>query len=122
MRVLEAALRGADLWYPHRQDVCWAQLDKKRPAIILSIDELNQYSHDVCLIPTTCEHHGEFTLRVDLAKGDGGLPDNCWAKCDQPTTIERRDVQGPSLGRLSDEKFREIQINVRKALGLTKIV
>lgn len=121
MRAIEEALRKAEVWYPKRGYACWANLDKRRPVIILSIDQLNRHSLDVCVIPTTCEQHEEFPMRVPLDKGDGGLEEKCWAKCDQPTTIVRDRVDS-LIGRISPEKFKEIQERVKQSLGFSKII
>ncbi len=121
MRALETALRTSDIWYPRRGDVCWVRLDKRRPAVILSINELNRHALDVCVVPITTEHHGQFPMRVPIEKGDGGLPAECWAKCDQPTTIEKIRVDS-RLGTLSADAFRKIQEKVSISLGLTRIL
>jgi len=120
MRTIEEALRKADVWYPKRGDICWVNLDKRRPAIILSIDQLNKYALDVCVIPTTSERHEEFPTRVLLDEGEGGLTEKCWAKCDQPTTIEQNRVDS-LIGKMPPEKFDEIQERVKQSLGFSKI-
>ena len=105
-------------WYPRRGEVYLVLVDKERPAVILSIDELNRHALDVCVVPFTTVHHGAFSMRVPVQAGDGGLNRNCWAKCDQVTTIEKSFLHSPALGRLSAAAFQEIQDQVRTALGL----
>ncbi len=105
-------------WYPKRGEVYLVNLDKLRPAIILSVDALNKHALDVCLVPTTSVERTEFSVRVPLKAGDGGLRLKCWAKCDQPTTLEKTYLQYPALGVLCLDAFRNIQEQVRIALGL----
>lgn len=105
-------------WHPKRGEVYWVRLDKRRPALILSVDALNRHALDVCLVPLTTIQHREFSLRVPIPAGDGGLTQACWAKCDQVTTLEKRLLQPPALGRLSSLTLRKIEAQVRVALGL----
>jgi mRNA-degrading endonuclease toxin of MazEF toxin-antitoxin module len=116
MRALETALRNAEVWYPSRGYVCWVLLDKLRPGVIISIDQLNRTALDVCIVPTTGEHHGNFPMRVELTKADG-LPEQCWAKCDQVTTVLKLDVKS-LITKLPAEKFKLIETQVRRCLGL----
>jgi mRNA-degrading endonuclease toxin of MazEF toxin-antitoxin module len=106
-------------WYPKRGEVYLAQLDKPRPAVILSVDSLNKFALDVCVIPITSIRHGEFSMRIPIRARDGGLHRNCWAKCDQVTTLEKSDLRYPPLGLLSPAALQAIQDQVKVALGLT---
>lgn len=56
--------------YPKRGEIYVANLDKPRPAIILSVDQLNRHSLDVCVIPITTKQHARSVLRVPLKKGE----------------------------------------------------
>jgi mRNA-degrading endonuclease toxin of MazEF toxin-antitoxin module len=103
--------------FPRRGQVFYASLDKDRPVIILSADSLNRFSLDVCIVPLTTVKHDEFSVRVPLKKGDGGLKSDCWAKCDQVTTLEKRFLQFPAKGKLGPA-FVEIEKQVRISLGL----
>ncbi|HUJ96197.1 MAG TPA: type II toxin-antitoxin system PemK/MazF family toxin [Terriglobales bacterium] len=106
-------------WYPRRGEVCLVSLDKNRPALILSSDFLNRNALDVCVVPITSVHHGRFALRIAIPHGEGGLYRDSWAKCDQVTTLEKRDVMYPPLGRLSNATLARIEDGVRLALQLT---
>ncbi len=111
-------LRPPAGWYPKRGEVYLVSLDKPRPAMVLSVNELNQHALDVCLVPVTSVQHREFRVRVAIRSGDGGLNANCWAKCDQVTTLERTFLRYPPLGMLSETTVANIQSQVRFALGL----
>src|SRR5436305_6362128 len=105
-------------WFPRRGEVCRVQLDKDRPALVISSDVLNRHSLDVCILHITSEEHRKFALRVLLATGEGGLHRPSWAKCDQVTTIERRELRHPSLGRLTSATLAKIEAAIRIALEL----
>ena len=105
--------------HPRRGEVYLVSLGtKRRPAVILSIDALNRYALDVCIVGLTTVEHAKFSVRVPIKAGDGGLNSDCWAKCDQVTTLEKTLLQYPAIGRLSETTFRKIQEQVKIALGL----
>jgi mRNA-degrading endonuclease toxin of MazEF toxin-antitoxin module len=103
--------------YPKRGDVYLVGLDKPRPAIILSVNELNKHALDVCIVPVTSIEHTAFSMRVPLTKEDGGLHQDCWAKCDQVTTIEKTYLQ-KQIGSLSTQTLQKIEQQIKVALGL----
>jgi mRNA interferase MazF len=105
-------------WYPRRGEICLIDLDKERPALILSSDILNAHSLDVCVLPISAAEHTEFSLRPKLPAGEGGLDRDSWVKCDQPTTVEKRLVIYPPLGSLSPASMQRIETAVKVALDL----
>lgn len=105
-------------WYPRRGEVYWLRLDKDRPAMIVSSDALNRHALDVCVIPITSVPRGRFSLRVAIKAGDGGLSRDSWAKCDQVTTLEKKTLRYPPLGRVATTMLRRIEDGVRLALEL----
>ena len=105
-------------WYPRRGEVCLIELDKQRPAVILSSDSLNRYSLDVCVLPISKSQHKAFSLRPRLKAGDGGLNHDSWVKCDQPTAVEKILVIYPPLGTLSAPSMQRVESAVKAALEL----
>lgn len=98
-----------------------AQLDKLRPVIILSVDALNKFALDVCVVPVTAKQHAQFSMRVPLKAKDGGLQHDGWAKCDQITTLEKSLLRPTAMGMLPEEKFNQIQEQVKVCLGLLAV-
>ncbi len=105
-------------WFPRRGEVCLIDLDKERPAVVLSSDSLNAHSLDVCVLPISKSEHRVFSLRPQLKAGEGGLHYDCWVKCDQPTTVEKQLVVYPPLGSLSSTSMRRIEAAVKASLEL----
>jgi len=105
-------------WFPKRGEVCLVQLDKERPAVILSGDSLNRHSLDVCILPVSKAEHRAFSLRPKLKAGEGGLSFESWVKCDQPTTVEKQLIAYPPLGALSNTSVQLIEAAVKAALEL----
>lgn len=44
-------------WYPSCGEVYLVNLDKPRPAVVLSVDALNKYALDVCVVPIASDEH-----------------------------------------------------------------
>ena len=105
-------------WYPRRGDVCLFDLDKERPAVVISTDALNRFSLDICVVPISKVEHKRFSLRPKLSAGEAGLHHDSWVKCDQVTTLEKALLRYPPLGILPSETFGRIEEQVRICLGL----
>ena len=105
-------------WYPKRREIYLVQMDKPRPAIVLSVDAINKFALDVCVVGVTSVEHRRFSMRVPIKKGDGNLKFDCWAKCDQVTTLERTLLRYPPIGLLSEGTFSQIEEQVKICLGL----
>jgi mRNA-degrading endonuclease toxin of MazEF toxin-antitoxin module len=105
-------------WYPKRGEVYLVQLDKPRPAVVLSVDPLNRFALDVCVVGLTSVEHRKFSMRVPVKKGDANLDSNCWAKCDQVTTLEKALLRYPRIGVLSPGTLGKIEEQVGICLGL----
>ena len=105
-------------WFPRRGEVYLVRLDEDRPALVISADALNRYALDVCVVPMTTVKGPEFSLRVQVKPGEGGLSRDSWAKCDQVTTLEKNLLLYPPLGRLTDETLKTIEQRIKLALQL----
>ncbi|MFL6315056.1 MAG: type II toxin-antitoxin system PemK/MazF family toxin [Terriglobales bacterium] len=105
-------------WYPRRGDVCLFDLDKERPALVVSTDALNRFSLDLCIVPISKIEHKQFSLRPKLKAGEGGLDFESWVKCDQVTTVEKERAVYPALGFLTQENLRKVESSIRTALEL----
>lgn len=76
------------------------QLDRPRPAVVLSVDALNKHALDVCVVGITTVERRTFSMRVPIKKGEANLDFHCWAKCDQVTTLEKTLLRYPPIGVL----------------------
>lgn len=109
---------SATVRFPRRGDIHLVELDKPRPALILSVDQLNRHALDVCVVPITTKEHAQFSMRVLIAAGDGGLNHESWAKCDQVMTLEKSLIRYPATGALSAATLNRIEEQVKVCLGL----
>jgi mRNA-degrading endonuclease toxin of MazEF toxin-antitoxin module len=105
-------------WYPKRGEVYIVQLDKPRPAMVLSVDQINKHALDVCVVGITTVERKSFSMRVLIKKGEANLNFDCWAKCDQVTSLEKTFLRYPAIGVLPAATFARIEEQVRICLGL----
>jgi mRNA-degrading endonuclease toxin of MazEF toxin-antitoxin module len=103
---------------PRRGHLYWVNLDKRRPALILSPDYRNQYARDVIVIPCSTRLRPAPT-HVVLRRGQGGLAESSVLKCEQITTLSKVDVHDGALGKpLPTAILREVERAVLRAIGV----
>jgi mRNA-degrading endonuclease toxin of MazEF toxin-antitoxin module len=104
--------------HPLRGYLYWVELDKRRPALIVSPDYRNELACDVIVIPCST------TLRlapthVMLRRGEGGVDHPSALKCEQITTLHQDDVgRAPLGGQLSQKRMAEVGRAVLWAIGV----
>ena len=96
----------------------WANVDKRRPVLVISIDARNLRSSDVLVIPCTTNLR-EAPTHVRLRRGEGGVPASSMLKCEQITTLPIADVEVDPLGdSLSALQLREVERGILRAIGV----
>jgi mRNA-degrading endonuclease toxin of MazEF toxin-antitoxin module len=92
--------------------------DKRRPALVVSVNARNRLADDVLVIPAST------TLRiapthVRLRKGTGGVRRDSVLKCEQITTLPKRLLGESALGGpLSAALLEEVERGVLRAIGV----
>ena len=98
--------------------IYWANLDKRRPALVISVDSRNDRANDVLVIPCSTKLL-ESPTHVRLARGEGGVPHPCVLKCEQIATAYKVDVDDLPLGPpLGPARLREVERAVARAIGV----
>ena len=101
-----------------RGHLYWAELDKRRPVLVISIDARNERANDVIVVPCSTSIRTAPT-HVRLTRGEGGLPQDCVLKCEQITTLKRYDVDATPLGvALRGARMAEVERGVLRAIGI----
>lgn len=92
--------------------------EKRRPALVVSVDARNRLAEDVLVIPAST------TLRVApthvrLRKGTGGIPVDSVLKCEQITTLPKHLLSESALGGpLSGVLLVEVERGVLRSIGV----
>lgn len=85
-----------------------AEINKTRPALIISNDINNQFSDTVTVIPITSYVEKVYPFEVLLPAVENGLSRNSKAKCNQIRTIDKQRLIKP-LGKLRSEIMEEVE-------------
>jgi mRNA interferase MazF len=111
-----AAREGADV--QKRGHLYWAEMEKRRPVLVVSVDARNERANDVIVVPCSTTMR-EAPTHVRLARGEGGLPRDSVLKCEQITTLKMHDVDlvplGPALGAA---RMAAVERGVLRAIGI----
>jgi len=108
---------------PHRGCLYWVVIpgepgEKRRPALVVSVDARNRLASDVLVIPAST------TLRVApthvrLRKGTGGIRIDSVLKCEQITTLPKHLLSVSALGGpLAAGLLEEVERGVLRAIGV----
>jgi mRNA interferase MazF len=101
-----------------RGHLYWADVEKRRPVLVISADARNERANDVLVIPCST------TLRpapthVWLARGEGGVPQESVLKCEQITTLRKQDLDPAPLGAaLRPSRMAAVERAVLRAIGI----
>jgi len=85
-----------------------AEINKTRPALIISNDVNNQFSDTVTVIPITSYVEKVYPFEVLLPAVENGLSKNSKAKCNQIRTIDKQRLIR-SLGKLRPEIIEAVE-------------
>ena len=98
-----------------RGEVWWAEVDKRRPVVLVSRDEAYAVRSLVIIAPATTTVRG-YAVEVKVGRSEG-LPRGCVINCDWLVTIPKEDLL-ERAGALSVSKLRQLDDSLRFALGL----
>ncbi len=99
-----------------RGEVYWVSLDpavgseigRRRPAVVLQNDVANASSPTVTVIPLSSNVHRAYPFQVRIPAGEGGLPRESKALCEQIRTVSRERLC-ERVGSLPSERLEEIR-------------
>ena len=98
-----------------RGEIWWADLEKRRPVVLLSRDEAYEIRGLVTVAPVTTRNRN-LSVEIQLGKGEG-LPKTCVANLDVITTIPKRSLV-ERIAMLPAKKLEALDDALRFALGL----
>ncbi len=98
-----------------RGEIWWAELEKRRPVVLLSRDEAYEIRGLITVAPVTTRVR-HLSVEIHLGK-DEGLPKPCVANLDTITTIPKRALV-ERISMLPGKKLQALDDALRFALGL----
>lgn len=103
---------------PRRGFVYYAQLDKRRPVLVISPNARNLGAGDVLAVPCTTSL-SDAPTHVRLRKGEGGIVATSTLKCEQLGVIRKEAIDRTALGgALSEQRLREVERAILRAIGV----
>jgi mRNA interferase MazF len=104
-------------WYPKRGEVYFLQMDKKRPAIVVSVNGRNEYANSVIVVPVS-ETYRNYPFHIVLSPDESGLGYIGAAKCEQITTVSKHAFDQGRVGQLGRDRMREMEKGIMRAIGV----
>jgi mRNA interferase MazF len=105
-------IRRGDIW-----TVSLPSFPKPRPALIISIDPINDLRPDVLVVPITTI---PAPLRVALPEDPGtGLKEPSFAKCESVGPLHKSNLKN-RIGRLPKTTLTSIEAGLLRVLGLDR--
>ena len=111
MREPEERIRRGDIWVIEP-----AIFPKPRPALVISINPVNDFCPDVLLIPLTTKA-GPLRVPLNQHPEMTGLDTNSFAKCETLGPVHKSQLK-KRIGHIPRGELVEIEEGVRKVLGL----
>ncbi|WP_420596472.1 type II toxin-antitoxin system PemK/MazF family toxin [Deinococcus sp.] len=94
----------ARMW--HRGDICWCDLEKRRPVVILTRDALIAHLNNVTVAPLTTRVRA-IPSQVILEPFDG-VPERCAVSLDNIQSVPKESL-GEFITSLSSFRVKEVQ-------------
>ena len=90
---------------------------KPRPAVVVSIDPINDLCPDVLLVPLTTKP-GPLRVSISDSSQVTGLKEASFAKCESVGPVHKSRLKA-KIGRMSKANLREIEEGLRRVFGLS---
>ena len=112
-------MKRGEIYYANLSPTVGAEINKKRPVLIVSNDANNRAASTITVLPITSNVASIYPFEIKLTRADSGLPKGSKAQAQQIRTLSKERVSGKVIGKLSAAKMRQIEAAMRLHLGLT---
>ena len=108
-----------DVWLVNFDPTCGREIQKKRPAVVVSRDEYNAFAWPVLVVPLTSQGLGEVTrvFEVLVPRGAGGTEHDSKTKATHMRTVDRSRLL-ERLGHVDDATMRAIEQTIRNLVDM----
>ena len=118
MSVNNNILRGEVYWV-NMDPTVGAEIKKLRPALVVSNNISNKHSSLITILPITSNTRNQYPFEVIIDKGAGGLKQLSLIKANQIRTIDKKRINGPSLGSvMSSQIMNQVNQAIKVHLAL----
>lgn len=111
MKSDRARIRRGDIW-----TIEPASFPKPRPALVISIDPINDLCPDVLMVPLTTRP-GPLRVPLEASAELTGLDQESYAKCESLGPVHKERLKS-RLGKAPRDTLESVEAGVRRVLGL----
>jgi len=110
--------RRGEIWLVRFDPAVGTEIKKTRPAVIISNNMANRYSHAVTVLAITARKSSQlFPFETSLPDDTLGLSKRSKIKCDQVRTVDKQRLP-KLLGHVDHETLLKIEDALKLHLGL----
>jgi len=93
---------------------------KTRPALVIQNDIGNKYSPTTIVAPLTSSYGKVYPVNVEIKAGEAGLKKDSVVLLNQIVTVDIKARIMKKVGKLSEDKMREVDKAIEISLGLDR--
>lgn len=112
-------MRRGEIYYADLNPTLGAEINKKRPVLIISNDANNKASATVTILPITSNVSKVYPFEVMLDVKKSGLPKASKIQCQQIRTISKLRIKTGCIGKIDKEIFNKIEFALKLHLGFS---
>ncbi|MEO7624360.1 MAG: type II toxin-antitoxin system PemK/MazF family toxin [Candidatus Saccharimonadales bacterium] len=98
-------IRRGEIYWVNFDPTVGSEIQKKRPALIVSNDVSNLYSPLVTVLPISSKVSKPYPFEVLVEAGISGLKIRSLIKANQIRTVDKQRLTGPAVGRISNPEI-----------------
>ncbi|MEW6501908.1 MAG: type II toxin-antitoxin system PemK/MazF family toxin [Thermodesulfobacteriota bacterium] len=111
-------MKRGEIYYADLNPTVGAEINKRRPVLVVSCDANNRAAGTVTVLPITSNTIKVYPFEVFLDPHESGLPKPSKAQAQQIRTIAKERITGTAQGRLGKARLAAIDAALRLHLSL----
>ena len=111
-------MKRGEIYFANLDPMVGAEINKKRPVLIISNNANNKMATTVTIVPITSNVKKVYPFEVLLETKDSGLVKPSKAQCHQVRTISKIRIHGRKVGLATGAVLSRINSAIRLHLGL----
>lgn len=109
-------MKRFQLYWVNLDPTVGAEMNKTRPCLIISPDEMNAFLRTVMIVPLTSPERNLPTRILIRATETSGLKNNSYAVLDQIKTVDKSRLSG-LIGEISEDEMHDIVDTLQRMFG-----